>query len=267
MILDQIVEATKKRLLDEKQRVPYEVMIQKVYEALIKENKKQVPFETILSKEGIQFICEVKKASPSKGIIAREFPYVEIAKEYEMAGASAISVLTEPFFFQGRSQYLKEIYDEVTIPLLRKDFILEEYQIYEAKILGASCVLLIVAILKKQTLKQFILRCQELNISALVEIHNEKEMEDAIWAGASIIGINNRNLKNFQVTMDTSIALREKIPQSILVVAESGITTAEQVQELRTHNIHGVLIGETMMRAENKKEMLELLRGRRREES
>lgn len=209
----------------------------------------------------IAFICEVKKASPSKGVIAEDFPYLEIAKDYQSSGATAISVLTEPEYFQGENRYLTEISDTVRIPVLRKDFTVDEYQIYEAKLIGADAVLLICALLDTATLKRYLTICDELGLSALVEAHTEEEIQSAIDAGARIIGVNNRNLKTFEVDLGTSLRLREKVPADILFVAESGIKTAGDIAILRDAGVNAVLIGETLMRCPDKKEMLNQLRG------
>ena len=218
-------------------------------------------FEKALRSDEISFICECKKASPSKGIIAKEFPYLEIAKEYERAGASCSSVLTEPTWFLGKNQYLKDISQSVSIPCIRKDFVVDEYMIYEAKTLGASAVLLICSLLNTETLKNYIEICNSLGLSALVEAHDEKEIESAVSAGARIIGVNNRNLKNFSVDINNSEKLRKKVPDNIVFVAESGIKTADDIKALKKARVDAVLIGETLMKAENKKAMLENLKG------
>lgn len=218
-------------------------------------------FENALKKDGISFICECKKASPSKGIIAEDFPYLQIAKEYEAAGADCISVLTEPKWFLGSNEYLKEIAENVNIPCLRKDFTVDEYMIYEAKALGASAVLLIAAILSQEQLREYSAICDELGLSALVEAHNEDEALTALNAGARIIGVNNRNLKDFSVDTENSRRLRNLIPRDILFVSESGVKTADDVKALREIGADAVLIGETLMKADNKLQKLNELRG------
>lgn len=218
-------------------------------------------FETALATPGISFICECKKASPSKGIIAEDFPYLEIAKEYEAAGADCISVLTEPKWFLGNDAYLQEIAQAVSIPCLRKDFTVSDYQIYEAKLLGASAVLLICSILTPEQIRAYIHICDVLGISALVEAHDETEVRTAVNAGARIIGVNNRNLKDFTVDTDNSRKLRELVPDSILFVSESGVKSAEDVRKLRQIGADAVLIGETLMRASDKRAKLSELRG------
>lgn len=217
-------------------------------------------FERALRKPGISFICECKKASPSKGLIAPDFPYLQIAKEYEAAGADCISVLTEPKWFLGSDRYLKEIAYTVSIPCLRKDFTVDEYMIYEAKVLGASAVLLICSILSAQQIKEYISLCDELGLSALVEAHDEQEVGMALNAGARIIGVNNRNLKDFTVDTQNSRRLRELIPHDVLFVSESGIRNADDVSRLRDIGADAVLVGETLMRAADKKHMLGHLR-------
>lgn len=226
-----------------------------------KAKESDFPFERALKEEGISFICEVKKASPSKGVIAENFPWLQIAKEYEEAGAAAISVLTEPEFFKGENEYLQGIAREVKIPVLRKDFIIDEFQIYEAKFLGASAVLLICAILENEKLKRYIELAHSIGLSALVEVHNEEEVENAINAGAKIIGINNRDLKTFNVDLKTTESLCRLIPSNIIKISESGIKTAEDMRFLRGCGVDAVLIGESFMLAKNKKQHLQILLG------
>ena len=218
-------------------------------------------FENALKKPEISFICECKKASPSKGIIAPDFPYLKIAKEYEAAGADCISVLTEPKWFLGSDDYLKEIAAEVSIPCLRKDFTVDEYMIYEAKLLGASAVLLICSILSEEQIKEYIGVCDKLGLSALVEAHDENEVKAAVNAGARIIGVNNRNLKDFLVDTENSRRLRELIPNEVLFVSESGVSGAEDVKKLWHIGADAVLVGEALMRAPDKKAKLAELRG------
>ncbi|MGN0522762.1 MAG: indole-3-glycerol phosphate synthase TrpC [Eubacterium sp.] len=221
--------------------------------------KGNFEFENALKGSNLSFICEVKKASPSKGIIAQDFPYLDIALEYERAGAAAISCLTEPKWFLGSDEYLKEIAKAVKIPVLRKDFTVCEYQIYEAKLLGADAVLLICALLDSDTIKEYISVCDSLGISALVEAHNENEINSALWAGARIIGVNNRNLKDFSVDVSNSNRYRSMIPNDIIFVSESGIKNHSDIKVLQNNGTNAVLIGETLMRASNKKQMLEEL--------
>lgn len=224
--------------------------------------KGDFAFEKALKKDDIAFICECKKASPSKGIIAEDFPYLEIAKQYEKAGADCISVLTEPTRFLGSDTYLREITKAVNIPCIRKDFTVDEYMIYEAKLLGASAVLLICSILPENTIKEYIGICDTLGISALVETHNEDEVRMAVRAGARVIGVNNRNLKDFSVDTENSKKLRGMIPQSAVFVSESGIQNASDISELREIGADAVLIGETLMRAEDKTAKLAELKGK-----
>ncbi len=219
------------------------------------------PFARALAREGISFICEVKKASPSKGLIAPDFPYLETAKDYERAGAAAISCLTEPFYFQGQDQYLREIAQAVQIPVLRKDFTVDEYMIYQAKTLGASAVLLICAILDDGQLAAYGQLARELGLSALVEAHDEEEVERALRADARIIGVNNRDLRTFTVDINNSLRLRRLVPPEILFVSESGIRTAEDIRNLRENGTDAVLIGETLMRSKEKERLLREWRG------
>ena len=224
------------------------------------------PFERALKAEGISYICEVKKASPSKGVIAAEFPYLEIARSYEEAGAAAISCLTEPFYFQGQNDYLQEIAGIVTIPVLRKDFVVDPYMIYEAKILGASAVLLICAILTDEELEAYFRLADMLGMSALVEAHTGEEVKRAVNCGARIIGVNNRDLKTFEVDITTSIRLRPLIPAECIYVSESGIATPEDIARLADSGTDAVLIGETLMRSKDKAAMLKALSSRCRKE-
>jgi indole-3-glycerol phosphate synthase len=223
---------------------------------------KGFPFEKALRADGVAFICEVKRASPSVGVIAEDFPYLDIARAYEAAGAAAISVLTEPHYFKGEDRYLREIAETVSIPVLRKDFTVDRYMIYEARVLGASAVLLICAILDRKKLAEYIALAHSLGLSALVEVHDEGELLMALDAGARIIGANNRNLKTFEVDTSTSLRLRKLVPENVLFVSESGIKTREDISALRQANVDAALIGETLMRAKDKKAALNALRGR-----
>lgn len=224
--------------------------------------KGDFAFENALKGKDIAFICECKKASPSKGLIAPYFPYLEIAKEYQEGGADCLSVLTEPKWFLGSSQYLKDIAANVSLPCLRKDFTVDPYMIYEAKLLGAAAVLLIVSILTQEELKHYINICDELGLSALVEAHDQFELEQALKAGARIIGVNNRNLKDFSVDTDNSRRLRELVPKEVLFVSESGVNSSENIKRLRDIGADAVLIGESLMRAPDKKAKLAELRGK-----
>lgn len=257
-ILETIAEYARERVAEAKVKKPLEEIKE---EALSMNCDTGFPFEQALKKPGISYICECKKASPSKGLIAPDFPYVEIARAYEAAGASCISVLTEPKWFLGQNQYLKEITEAVSIPCIRKDFTVDEYMIYEAKTLGASAVLLICALLGTETLKEYITICDRLGLSALVEAHDEEEVKSAIKAGARIIGVNNRNLKDFTVDINNSTRYRSMIPEDILFVSESGMKTSQDIDVLRANGTNAALIGETLMRAADKKAMLEELNG------
>ena len=256
-ILNQLADYAKTRVESAEKTVPLEQLKAQA----LSMPKGGFEFEKALKRDGVSFICECKKASPSKGLIAPDFPYLQIAKEYEKAGADCISVLTEPKWFLGSDEYLREIAENVKIPCLRKDFTVDEYMIYEAKILGASAVLLICSILNKAQLKEYIKICDTLGLSALVEAHDEAEVKTAVEAGARIIGVNNRNLKDFTVDTDNSRRLRELIPNDVLFVSESGVKTAEDVQSLREIGADAVLIGEALMRAEDKKAKLAEFRG------
>ena len=256
-ILDQFADFARERVAGAKKRTP----LDEIKRQALSLPKGDFPFEKALKKEGISFICECKKASPSKGLIAPEFPYLQIAKEYETAGADCISVLTEPKWFLGSDQYLREISGTVSIPCLRKDFTVDEYMIYEAKLLGASAVLLICSLLTVEDIREYIYLCDELGLSALVEAHDEAEVKVAVQAGARMIGVNNRNLKDFSVDTENSARLRRLIPKDVLFVSESGVRNAEDVAKLREIGADAVLIGETLMRATDKKAKLAELRG------
>jgi indole-3-glycerol phosphate synthase len=256
-ILDEIAEKTRLRVARAKESAPFE-QVRK--QALALAVSPALPFEQALRAPGLSCICEVKKASPSKGIIAENFPYLDIAKEYEEAGAEAISVLTEPDYFLGCDQYLREIAGAVQIPTLRKDFVIDPYQIYEAKNLGAQAVLLICALLDTETLAVYVKTAYELGLSSLVEIHNETEAEQALTAGARIIGINNRNLKTFTVDTGMSARLRKLLPPEVITVAESGINSPDDIAPLRDAGIDAVLIGESLMRSTNRKQFLTALK-------
>ena len=257
MILDKLAAASEKRVEAAKLRKSL-AEIKKEAEQL--DANTGFPFARALAAPGMSFICEVKKASPSKGVIAGDFPYLQIAREYESAGAAAISVLTEPEFFLGSDRYLQEIAAEVNIPVLRKDFTVDAYQIYEARILGASAVLLICTLLEEHTLKEYLEIAHSLGLSALVEAHDEREIDQAVQAGAQIIGVNNRNLKNFEVDVNNSVRLRERIPEDKIYVSESGIKTPEDVGVLYRNGTDAVLIGETLMRSTDKAGELAMLK-------
>ena len=259
IMLEKIVAKTDERLIEAKENKSLDQLKDEVSKMDINDD---FPFKEALKDPEIAIIAEVKKASPSKGLIAEDFDYIEIAKEYEQAGASAISVLTEPYFFQGSNDFLKEISDNVSIPILRKDFTIDEYMIYEAKLLGASAILLIVSILDAGQLKEYLELAHELGLSAIVETHDADEIRTAMDAGAGIIGVNNRNLADFTVDINNSINLRRLVSDDIIFISESGIKTKEDVSRLKENNVDAVLIGETLMRSEDKKSLiLELKNG------
>lgn len=249
-ILEEICAYAKVRVESAKKNISPEEMKKRAYEM----QKGDFAFEKELAKDGLSFICECKKASPSKGIIAEEFPYLDIAKEYEEAGADCISVLTEPKWFKGEAGYLKEIAEASDIPCLRKDFIVDEYMIYEAKVLGASAVLLICAVLSDEELSEYMRICDETGLSALVEAHDEKEVKRALKAGARVIGVNNRNLADFSVDTGNAKNMRKYIPEDVIFVSESGIKDSLDVLRAKEAGADAVLIGESLMRAKDKKE-------------
>ena len=264
-ILDEIAKKTRLRVAKAKEAAPFET-VQERASALAETYRTgdPFPFERVLGKPGLSFICEVKKASPSKGIIAADFPYLQIALEYEAAGAAAVSVLTEPEYFLGSDLYLQKIASAIKIPTLRKDFIIDSYQIYEAKLLGADAVLLICTLLNEDNLVSYIKIAAGLGISTLVEIHNEIEAEKALRTGARIIGINNRDLKTFKVDLSLGARLRKLIPAGILTVAESGIKSPDDVNALKDTGFDAALVGESLMRAADKKRFLSELKAARR---
>lgn len=256
-ILDELAAYAEERVKKCKEILPLEQLKAEV----LAMPKKNFEFEKALKKEDIAFICECKKASPSKGLIAPDFPYLQIAKEYEKAGADCISVLTEPKWFLGKDEYLKEITDAVSIPCIRKDFTVDEYMIYEARKLGASAVLLICSILSEAQIKDYIAICDELGLSALVEAHDEAEIATAVKCGARLIGVNNRNLKDFTVDTQNSAKLRKLIPENVVFVSESGVKSSEDISELRRIGANAALVGETLMRASDKTAKLKELKG------
>lgn len=256
-ILEKIAASTRKRVAAAKEITPAEEM----KKAALGMPKLEFSFEKALKKQDMAFICECKKASPSKGIIAEDFPYLTIAREYEAAGADCISVLTEPEFFLGSTEYLREIAAAVKTPCIRKDFVVDEYMIYEARTLGASAVLLICAILGEEKIGEYLGICDTLGLSALVEAHDEAEVQMAVRAGARVIGVNNRDLRNFAVSTDNAVKLRKLVPENIVFVAESGIKTADDIAVLRKAGVDAVLVGETLMRAPDKAAKLRELKG------
>lgn len=253
-ILDEIAAKTKERVAERKAKVSLEE-VRAMAKALGTDGA--YPFERALAAKGLSFICEIKRASPSKGLIAPDFPYIDIAKDYEKGGAGALSVLTEPYWFQGSDEYLRQIHEVVSLPILRKDFVVDEYMIYEAKAMGADAVLLICAILSDEELKEFYTIADGLGLSALVETHDQNEINRALKIGARIIGVNNRNLHTFTVDMDNSIRLRRSVPDDILFVSESGIKTREDIRRLADNGVDGVLIGESFMVAKDRAKAVE----------
>ena len=256
-ILEQLAAHAKERVALAEQACPLEIIREKASRM----EKGDGSFEKALKRPGLSFICECKKASPSRGVIAESFPYLQIAREYQEAGADAVSVLTEPKWFLGSDRYLREIAEMVSLPCLRKDFTVDEYMIYEAKLLGASAILLICSILSSRQLREYLQVCETLGLSALVETHDEGEIDMALEAGARIIGVNNRNLRDFSVDTENSRRLREQIPAEVLFVSESGVRTAADAAALREIGADAVLVGEAMMRAKDKRAMLAELRG------
>ena len=257
-ILDKLAELSRKRVAEEQARIP-EAEMREQAQALGRGSGEA--FLAALRKPGISFICEIKKASPSKGMISQDFPYLKIAAEYERAGADCISCLTEPEYFLGSDRIFREIRDRVSLPMLRKDFTVSAYQLDQARVMGANAALLIVSLLDGRTLGRYLERCGELGIAAIAETHDEEEIRTAVDAGAKIIGVNNRNLKDFSVDFDNAARLRDRIPAGCVYVAESGVKTPEDVERLRRIGADAALIGEALMRAEDPADMLKHLKG------
>ena len=256
-ILDALAAHARERVEEKKRKLPLAELKRQLRD---REARSGFPFEAALREPGLSVIAEVKKASPSKGVIAEHFPYLEIAKAYEAAGASCISVLTEPKWFLGDDRYLREIAASVSLPCIRKDFTVDPYLIYEARELGASAVLLICALLGRSELEEYLGIAEELGLSALVEAHDEEEVGRAAEVGARVIGVNNRDLKSFTVNMENSLRLRAAAPDNCIFIAESGVRTPDDTRALRTVGADGILVGEALMRAENKAELLQALR-------
>ena len=256
-MLDEIVEKTKQRIEDEKKIITLDDLKNEVSLMKIEDD---FPFKRALMEEDISIIAEVKRASPSKGLIAEDFDYLAIAKEYEDAGASAISVLTEPYFFMGSDDYLRDIAANVSIPVLRKDFVVDEYMIWQAKAIGASAVLLIVSVLDIVQLKKYLDLAHDLGLSAIVETHDGDEIRRALTVGAEIIGVNNRDLTDFTVDIENSINLRRCVSGDVVFISESGIKTKEDVTRLKENDVDSVLIGETLMKCDDKKAMISELK-------
>lgn len=260
MILDELAAYARIRTERAKAGKPLEKVKEEALLLAEREKEKAFRFEKALQKKGLSFICEVKKASPSKGMISEDFPYMEIAAAYEEAGADAVSCLTEPKWFLGSDEIFRRIRAKISLPMIRKDFTVDEYQIYEAKTMGADAVLLICALLEEETIRKFLAICDRLGMSAFVEAHDEAEIRCALSAGARLVGVNNRNLKNFTVDFENSVRLRGLVPEGVTFVAESGVGGPEDVRALARLGADAALIGETLMRAEDKRAALALLR-------
>ncbi|MCI8388031.1 MAG: indole-3-glycerol phosphate synthase TrpC [Clostridiales bacterium] len=256
-ILNTIADYARERVMTDKAKVSLDELKERCGSIAIDGKER---FESALRREGISFICEVKKASPSKGVISEDFPYLSIAKEYESAGADCVSCLTEPKWFLGSDEIFCDIRREIATPMLRKDFTVDEYQIYQAKLMGADAVLLICALLDTSVIERYLTICNDLKLAALVETHDDSEIASAVAAGAKIIGVNNRNLKDFSVDFSNAARLRELVPPEVLYISESGVKSPEDISVLRKVGVDGVLIGETLMRAADKRQMLDLLR-------
>jgi indole-3-glycerol phosphate synthase len=255
MILDDIVMSTRRRVANARRDLPLKYLLLRAE----KPSRKGIEFINALASPTLSFICEVKKASPSKGVIAEDFPYLQIAQAYKNAGADAVSVLTEPDFFMGKDEHLREIAARVSIPILRKDFVIDEYQIYEAKALGAAAILLIVSLLDRSVLSTFIRTAHRIGLVPLVEAHTEDQVKCAVQAGARIVGINNRDLHTFKVDLSTTERLAKYIPDGVIIVAESGFQSPQDIAAVKDI-ADAVLIGESLLRASDKKAFLQDLR-------
>lgn len=252
MILDQLAAHAAERVAVAMTRIPFGEM---------REAARAMPrggfrFARAVGEKGLSFICEVKRASPSKGLISENFPFLDIARDYEAAGASCVSCLTEPKWFLGADEIFREIRADISLPMLRKDFTVHEYQLYEGKRLGADAILLICALLPEETLIRFLVICDELGLSALVEAHDEVELKAAVAAGAKMVGVNNRNLKDFSVDFSNAARLRDLVPPNVLFVAESGISSPADVVALKKIGVDAVLVGEALMRAQDRRAAL-----------
>ena len=263
-ILDQLAQHARERVARDKEKISLDEMKTLAVNLAAADRAEvtagDLSFYSAVGKPGLSFICEVKKASPSKGIIDPEFHYLQIAEEYERAGADAISCLTEPKWFMGSDEIFSKIRAAVRMPMLRKDFVVDEYQIYQAKVMGADCILLICALMDTETIRRYLDICGSLGLAALVETHDEAEIRSAVSAGARMIGVNNRNLKDFSVDLGNAARLRELIPADRLYVAESGVKTAADAAALRRAGADAVLIGEAFMRAADKGAFLKKMR-------
>lgn len=261
-ILNQLAAHARERVRADKERIPPDMLKRRIAAGDIPSRELFV-FEAVLKKPGLSFVCEVKKASPSRGVISETFPYLDIAQEYETAGADAISCLTEPKWFLGSNEIFQQIRARVNVPMLRKDFTVDEYQIYQAKCMGADAVLLLCALLDGDTIRRYLSLCDNLGLSALVEAHDEAELNTAVSAGARVVGVNNRNLKDFSVDTQNSKRLRAAVPAGVLFVSESGVRSADDVRAIAQSGADAVLIGEALMRSQDKKTMLESFRSAR----
>lgn len=256
MILDELAAHAKARVETAKQAKPLEELRAQA----LRLPKGDFRFERAVKKGRAALICELKKASPSKGVISEDFPYLEIARDYAAGGADCLSCLTEPKWFLGSDTIFREVRGEVSLPMLRKDFTVDEYQLYEVKLLGADAALLLCALLDTKTIARYLAVCEELGITAVVEAHDAEEIGSAVAAGARVIGVNNRNLKDFTVDLSNAGALRRLIPPGILFIAESGVRTPMDVKTLREAGADAVLIGEALMRAPDRRAALAAFR-------
>ena len=245
-ILNDIVENTLTKLDIKKAELPFTEIISKLNEL----NLPKGAFKESLLKKDQAVIAEIKKASPSAGIISEDFDPIKKAKEYEDFGASALSILTEEDFFQGSSEYLKEVKAMTSLPILRKDFMVDEYQIYEAKLIGADCILLIASILNDNEIQSFVDLAESLELDYLIEVHDLKELKRVEHFSNAMIGVNNRNLKTFDVDLNNSINLKKAFNGNNLFVAESGIKSQDDIDTLKAHDIHVFLIGESLMKGD-----------------
>jgi indole-3-glycerol phosphate synthase len=245
-ILDEIVAKTKSKLEEKKQGLSLEELSSKIDF----ENLKETNFKKSLQNKAEAIIAEIKKASPSAGIISDNFDPVLKSKEYESFGASALSILTEEDYFLGNIQYLKDVKATTSLPILRKDFIVDDYQIYESKLIGADCILLIASILNDEELKNFSETADRLKLDYIIEVHDDEELERVQHFSNAIIGVNNRNLKTFDVDINNSVELKKIFEGENIFIAESGIKSKKDIEYLKRHNINVFLIGESLMKGD-----------------
>lgn len=261
MIIDDIVASTFERVAENKKRNSIDKLARLAFEKPI---NKDYPFEKALrNKANLAYIMEIKRCVPTKGEITRNFDYKSIAKEYEDIGATAISVMTEPDYFKGDDDFLAEIARIVKIPVLRDDFIVDEYMVYESKLLGADAITLICSVLDEITLMRCLNLAENLGMSAVVEAHSSMQVKKALRVGAKIIAVNNCDLRNFEIDMNNSLELQKMIPEDVIFISRSGVKTYQDICKLEENNVNAVMVGEVLMRSHDKRKTFEILQGLR----